>query len=185
MPDETNKIYLTFDDGPMPGPTDYVLQQLEVFNAKATFFCIGDNVNKHPDLFDQLRAHSHAVGNHTHNHLKGWNVNNEAYLENIVKCQQLIGDTKLFRPPYGRAKRSQLRQLRNYKVVMWDVLSHDYSKSLQPEKCLKGVIKAIRPGSIVVFHDSLKAERNMQYVLPRLLDHFANRNFEFVSLPEF
>lgn len=185
IPTDEKKIYLTFDDGPVSGPTDYAFEQLSAFRAKATFFCIGENVDKHTVLFHQIRNHGHAIGNHTYNHLKGWGMADQTYKENVRMCQNVIGETSLFRPPYGRIKRSQIKALKDYKIIMWDVLSYDYLQTLNEEKCLKGVIGAIRPGSIVVFHDSYKAEKNMQYVLPRVLDHFANRNFVFDSLPEF
>jgi len=179
------KIFLTFDDGPVPGPTEFVLKELERHNAKATFFCIGNNIEKYPAVYQMIIKQGHAVGNHTFNHAKGWSVSDDDYLTDVERCQKLIGTTKLFRPPYGRAKRSQLKKLADYRIVMWDVLSYDYSNSVKKETCLKGVIKATRPGSIVVFHDSYKAEKNMIYALPRVLDHFKQSGFEFESLSDF
>lgn len=184
VPTIENKIYLTFDDGPVPGPTNFVLDQLKAFEAKATFFCIGNNVSSNINIFNRIKSEGHAIGNHTYQHTKGWSVPDDKYILDVEKCQEVIGKTNLFRPPYGRVRSSQLRKLNHFKIVMWDVLSYDYAKSINEERCLKGVIKAVRPGSIIVFHDSYKAERNMQYALPRVLDHFANRNFVFESLSE-
>ncbi len=182
IPTEEKKIFLTFDDGPVPGPTEFVLNQLKSFNAKATFFCIGNNVTKHPQIFNRLIEDGHAIGNHTYNHVKGWGTSTKQYVSEVNDCNEVIGYTGLFRPPYGRITPAQIRELKNHAIVMWDVLSHDYSSSMNPERCLKGVINATRPGSIIVFHDSYKAERNMNYVLPRLLDHFSDKNFTFQSL---
>ncbi len=184
VPTTENKIYLTFDDGPVPGPTDFALEQLKQFNAKATFFCIGNNVEKNESLFKKIEEQGHAVGNHTQNHKKGWITPNEEYLNDISLCQEKMKDTVLFRPPFGRIKRSQIKQLDNYKIIMWDVLSYDYSSAMNRDRCLQGVIRASRPGSIVVFHDSYKAEENMTYALPRLLDHFSQKGYKFESLSE-
>jgi peptidoglycan/xylan/chitin deacetylase (PgdA/CDA1 family) len=181
-------LYLTFDDGPVPGPTEFVIEQLKKSNAKATFFCIGDNVRKHPAIFNKVLASGHAIGNHTFNHLKGWSTSNQRYLENIDLCNAQIRTHNLetptlFRPPYGRITNSQINALKSkYKIVMWDVLTHDYSKTISPEQCLKGSINSARTGSIIVFHDSLKAERNMTYVLPKFLDHFTAQGFKFKTL---
>ncbi|MDQ0969765.1 peptidoglycan/xylan/chitin deacetylase (PgdA/CDA1 family) [Flavobacterium sp. W4I14] len=153
-------IYLTFDDGPIPNVTDFVLKTLKVFNAKATFFCIGDNIVKHPEVFERVKNDGHAIGNHTFNHLKGWKTDNETYLQNTLKCQELT-QTNLFRPPYGRIKKSQISNLKSqisgFQIVMWDVLSGDFDTKLSPEKCYQNVIKHTENGSIIVFHDSLKA----------------------------
>jgi peptidoglycan/xylan/chitin deacetylase (PgdA/CDA1 family) len=195
VPVEEKILYLTFDDGPIPGPTEFVIEELKKRKARATFFCIGDNVRKHPAVFQKVLAEGHTIGNHTFNHLKGWSTSLEKYLDNIALCESQFtthtpGDlkaqhTRLFRPPYGRITNPQIRALRDrYQIVMWDVLTHDYSKSISPEKCLSGTMKAARSGSIVVFHDSLKAERNLTYVLPRFLDHYASRGFMFDSLSE-
>lgn len=183
IPTREKTIYLTFDDGPVPGPTEFVLETLKAKNAQATFFCIGDNVSKHPAIYNQLRAHSHALGNHTFNHVNGWNASSVQYKENVEQCQQIMGGTTLFRPPYGRIKRSQIKMLANYSIIMWDVLTYDYATSVSPEQCLKGSIAATRKGSIVVFHDSLKAENNMTFALPRYIDHFASLGFSFKILP--
>ena len=200
MPAHEKEIYLTFDDGPIPGPTEFVLDQLDKASAKATFFCIGDNVSKHPAIFQNIVRRGHAIGNHTFNHLKGWNCNVSDYLANIRRCQDEFlkhpphplplfpergvgGEGLLFRPPYGRIKNSQITALKRYTIVMWDVLTHDYSRTLLPDQCLRGSIHATRPGSIVVFHDSLKAEKNMRHILPRFLEHFSGLGYVFKALP--
>lgn len=188
IPTQEKKLYLTFDDGPVPTVTEFVLTELEKAKAKATFFCIGDNVRKHPEVFRKIIKDGHAIGNHTFNHLKGWNTPLKTYVDNVKLCDsQLKADNsqlsiQLFRPPYGRIKRSQIKALKEYKIIMWDVLAHDYSKNISPDRCLKGSIAATRPGSIIVFHDSLKAEKNMSYALPRFLDHFSNKGFTFEGI---
>lgn len=189
IPTATNELFLTFDDGPVPGPTEFVLETLHSFNANATFFCIGDNVRKHPEVFQKIIRAGHTVGNHTFNHVKGWRTSVEDYLSNIKECETVLENAhqsghaaKLFRPPYGRITRAQIKALPNYRIIMWDVLSMDYNRSLSPEQCLKKSISATRPGSIIVFHDSVKAEKNMTYVLPRYIEHFLAKGFSFKSL---
>ncbi|MBD3748255.1 MAG: polysaccharide deacetylase family protein [Sphingobacteriales bacterium] len=200
-------IYLTFDDGPIPIVTPWVLKTLKNFNAKATFFCIGDNIQKHPNVFAQLKADGHQVGNHTFNHLKGWKTDNQVYLKNFIQCQQLT-QTNLFRPPYGKIKRSQIKLMENQelrfgtkqsineegdsdkskivnlklKIIMWDVLSGDFDENLTPEKCLNNVLKHTENGSIVVFHDSLKAQKRLEYVLPKALEVWAKQGYQFKTL---
>jgi len=179
-------IYLTFDDGPTPEITQWTLDTLKHYNAKATFFCIGDNVKKHPSIFDNLIKEKHTIGNHTFNHLKGWNTNTEDYINNTEKAQEAINPKHkhLFRPPFGKIKRRQANLLINkgYKIVMWSVLSYDWEVSVSQEKCLKNVLKNTSSGSIVVFHDSVKASKNMQYALPKMLDHFSKKGYQFKSL---
>lgn len=184
--DQEPTIYLTFDDGPIPDVTEFVLEQLDKFAAQATFFCIGDNVWKHRDVFHQVVEAGHLIGNHTFNHLNGWKTDDERYLENIQQCQQQLGiETALFRPPYGRIKKSQaLDVLDAYSVIMWDVLSGDFDQSLAAGVCLRKTIHYTEPGSIVVFHDSLKAWPTMRYVLPRALAHFAERGYQFRAVPQ-
>ncbi|SDR93133.1 Peptidoglycan/xylan/chitin deacetylase, PgdA/CDA1 family [Mucilaginibacter mallensis] len=178
-------IYLTFDDGPIPIVTPFVLNILKQYNAKATFFCIGDNVRKHPDIFEQIKADGHAIGNHTYNHLKGWKTDSQDYLKNTLKADELL-HTKLFRPPYGRIKREQIKLLKNaipgIKMVMWDVLSGDFDINLQPEKCLQRVLKHTQSGSIVVFHDSLKAFNRLEYVLPKAMEVWSEAGYSFGAL---
>jgi peptidoglycan-N-acetylglucosamine deacetylase len=180
-------IYLTFDDGPIPGVTDWVLETLNQYQAKATFFCVGDNVRKHPQVFEKLIIHGHSVGNHTFNHLNGWNTDTHLYLRNIDLCRESLkqaGSEKLFfRPPYGRMTRTQSRLVRqHYQVVMWDVLTGDFDAGISPENCLRKSIQSSQNGSIVIFHDSLKAEKNLRYVLPRYLSHFAGKDYQFKAL---
>jgi peptidoglycan/xylan/chitin deacetylase (PgdA/CDA1 family) len=196
MPGHHKEIYLTFDDGPVPGPTEFALHTLSRYEALATFFCIGDNIRKHPQVFQKVVDDGHAIGNHTFNHLNGWRTDTPKYLENIKLCDEAIASRyashanssstsqglTLFRPPYGRITRKQIRLLSNYKIIMWDVLSIDYNKRLSPETCLRNTINACRAGSIVVFHDSYKAEKNMSYVLPRLLEHFSERGYSFKAI---
>lgn len=186
IPTTEKQLYLTFDDGPIPGPTDFVLETLKKHAIKATFFCIGDNVRKHPDVFRKVMDQGHAIGNHTFNHLKGWKTSLEEYLDNTAQCDAVFKSLnvesespKLFRPPYGRITRAQINALNDYKIIMWDVLTHDYDRAKSPEASLGNSIRATRPGSIVVFHDSLKAERNMTYALPRYIDHFLNKGYTF------
>ena len=212
IPSQEKTLYLTFDDGPVPGPTEFALHSLGIFDAKATFFCIGDNVRKHPRVFEKIVEDGHAIGNHTFNHLNGWKTSVEKYIDNVRQCEETIkaesGKLKfadgvprdaesladslqvnapmpntLFRPPYGRITRKQIKLLSKYSIVMWDVLSMDYNKFLSPETCLRNTISACRSGSIVVFHDSYKAERNMTYVLPRLMEHFVETGYTFKSMP--
>lgn len=186
---EDKKIFLTFDDGPIPVVTAFVLEQLQHYKAKATFFCVGDNIEKYPHVFNKIVSQGHRVGNHTFNHLNGWKEKDDVYCNNIAYCQSTIDslytakDRLLLRPPYGKIKRSQAKRLRDkYDVIMWDVLSGDYDDALNEERCLKKTIRATRNGSIVVFHDSIKAEKNLRYCLPRFLSHFAEKGYSFESL---
>lgn len=193
IPNNDNSVYLTFDDGPIPEVTPWVLSELEKHNAKATFFCIGENIHKHPAIFQQVLQSGHTIGNHTFNHLNGWNTPVLTYLQNIQKCQQTIeehslinkNDILLFRPPYGKIRPKQSRFLRKkgYKIIMWDVLSADYDINLTKEKCLENVIKNVQSGSIIVFHDSIKAFPRLEYVLPRVLKHLKENGFNFKTLP--
>ena len=192
-------IFLSFDDGPIPEVTPWVLSQLKKHNALATFFCIGANIEKHPDIFRQIISEGHAVGNHTYDHVNGWKTKTERYLENVEKSAALMANEKwlmanvhqpstinhqpLFRPPYGRMKRSQYSLLKSqYSVVMWDVLSGDFDQSISEEKCLKNVLTKTREGSIVVFHDSIKAKKNLYHALPKFLEYFSEKGFVFEGL---
>jgi peptidoglycan/xylan/chitin deacetylase (PgdA/CDA1 family) len=184
MPSTEKKLYLTFDDGPIPGPTEFVLDLLNRTGTKATFFCIGDNVKKNPGIFRRIMAEGHAVGNHTFHHLSGWKTGVADYVANVSMCDDVIRDSgysqpTMFRPPYGRITRRQIASLASRRIVMWDVLSNDYASSLAPEDCLRGSKAATRPGSIVVFHDSLKAEKNLTHVLPKYIDHFLKQGYTF------
>jgi peptidoglycan/xylan/chitin deacetylase (PgdA/CDA1 family) len=178
-------VYLTFDDGPIPVVTSFVLNTLNKFNAKATFFCIGDNVSKFPKIYADVLANGHTVGNHTHDHLRGWVCTTEEYLSNIKKCAELV-NSNLFRPPYGRIKRSQISVIRSHlpdiNIVMWDVLSCDFDLKISAEKCLQNVLKHTRNGSIIVFHDSHKAFPHLQKILPSVLEQLELKGFSFKAL---
>jgi len=189
IPNIENKIYLTFDDGPTPEITEWVLQELEKHNAKATFFCIGNNIEKHPDIFKKVITKGHAIGNHTFNHLNGWKTSTEDYVENSRLCESEICNLKsatcnLFRPPYGKIKSAQAKKLREqgYKIIMWDVLSADFDTSISAEKCIENVLKNTKSGSIIVFHDSIKAFPRLENTLPKVLGILAEKGFVFEKL---
>jgi peptidoglycan/xylan/chitin deacetylase (PgdA/CDA1 family) len=191
IPNTEKKIYLTFDDGPTPEITEWTMQELEKYNAKATFFCIGNNIEKHPEIFEKVIANGHSIGNHTFNHLNGWKTSTEEYLENSFLCEEQILKSeiynlksKLFRPPYGKIKASQAKKLRQsgYKIIMWDVLSADYDRSISKEKCLENVLQNVKSGSIIVFHDSVKAFPNLEYTLPKALKYWKEKGFVFEKL---
>jgi peptidoglycan/xylan/chitin deacetylase (PgdA/CDA1 family) len=179
IPVQEKKIFLTFDDGPVPEMTPQVLQILSEYGAKATFFMVGDNVKKHPEVCEQVVAGGHVAGNHTFHHLNGWKTAPAAYAEDVRRCDPLI-HTRLFRPPYGRFTPSQYMILRkDYLFVMWSVLTWDFLHRVAPEECLENAIRNTKPGDIVVFHDSLKAASNMLFTLPRYLDHFRKKGYTF------
>jgi peptidoglycan-N-acetylglucosamine deacetylase len=169
---------------PIPEVTPWVLETLKKFNAKATFFCVGDNVNKNPTIFQQVLSEGHAIGNHTFSHINGWNSDNIPYFHDVRHCAKLVKST-LFRPPYGRLTPKQTQFLtRHYDIVMWDVLSGDFDQDISKEDCLKNVVSAAKRGSIIVFHDSLKAAERMMYALPRVLEYFAAKGYRFENLKE-
>lgn len=173
------RIFLTFDDGPIPDVTPAILDILKNYHVKATFFCVGHNVQKYPEIYARLINEGHTVGNHTFNHLNGWKTPDPAYFDNVNQCQQLI-HSKLLRPPYGRIKKSQCRQLeKTYQIIMWDVLSGDFDISLSPEKCLLNVIKHTGNGSIIVFHDNIKAIPRVLYALPRAIEQWLQEGYTF------
>lgn len=175
-------LYLTFDDGPTPEITERVLDTLDMYQAKATFFCLGRNVERHPGVYDEILKRQHAVGNHTYSHLKGWKTKNQEYYRDIELAGQII-DSKLFRPPYGQIKRSQIRHLKNkYEITMWDVMSHDYEQRVSKERSLNAVLKYAKSGSIIVFHDSVKAYEKLSFILPELLEEFSSNGFTFKEL---
>lgn len=183
IPNEENKIYLTFDDGPIPEITEWVLDILKQYNIKATFFCLGCNAAKNAKILEQIRERGHVVGNHSCHHLSGWDSSDEAYLNNIKKANKLL-NTKLFRPPYGRIKKSQITNLiEDYKVIMWDVLSGDFDPKTTPEKCYNNVIKNTKTGSVIVFHDSVKASENLKYALPKTIEYLLEQGFIFDVIP--
>jgi peptidoglycan/xylan/chitin deacetylase (PgdA/CDA1 family) len=188
---DRKEIFLTFDDGPTPEITPFVLKQLKQYNAKATFFCIGKNIENHPEIFHQILSEKHSVGNHTQNHLNGWKTKNINYLESVLKCEDVISnladktkESKLFRPPYGRIKKSQAKEIlkRGYRIIMWNVLSADFDRSISKEKCLENVLKNTKKGGIIVFHDSLKASEKLQFVLPKVLEEFSKKGFSFKGI---
>ena len=177
------EVYLTFDDGPTPVVTPWVLNQLERANAKATFFCLGRNVDKYPELYRQILASGHSVGNHSYSHLKGFRSGVKRYMDDIHLASGLI-DSKLFRPPYGRILPGQVNAvLQEYDIIMWDVLSIDYNSGLGGERVYRNVIKNVKEGSIIVFHDSDKAADNLHYALPRTLNFLQNEGYEIRSMP--
>lgn len=175
-------LYLTFDDGPIPGLTEWVLDELKKFNAQATFFCVGENILKHPHIFERIKSEKHKVANHTMKHVKGFHTKVSDYITEVEQCEKIV-QGGMFRPPYGQLKRSQYRALREkgYKIVLWDVISYDYEK-IKPETCLKNAVKNTGTGSIILFHDNVKAEKNLRYTLPLFLKHFANLHFQFKAL---
>jgi len=184
QPPGNDTIYLTFDDGPHPEITPQVLTILEKYKASGTFFCVGENIEKFPDTFQQLKDSQHGIGSHTYHHLNGWATDNITYFKNIKRAATLTGST-LFRPPYGRIKPSQVPFVqRHYQVIMWSVLSGDFDKTISGKKCFDNVRKSARDGSIVVFHDSTKAADRLLYALPRTLDHFSNLGYRFEALPQ-
>ncbi|MFT5970499.1 MAG: peptidoglycan/xylan/chitin deacetylase (PgdA/CDA1 family) [Flavobacteriales bacterium] len=180
--DKRNVLYLTFDDGPTPEITLWVLAELKKYNAKATFFCIGNNIDLHPEIFDAILEGGHQVGNHTQQHEKGWQTENQKYFNSVAECQEKTKNN-LFRPPYGRIKKSQIKYLKKqFKIVMWTVLSGDYMKKRTGEACAKAVINSSKSGDIIVFHDSVKADKNLKIALPLVLEHFAKQFFTFESI---
>lgn len=184
VPTSEKTIYLTFDDGPIPEVTPWVLDQLEAYDAKGTFFCVGDNVRKHPEVFDKVLKQGHTVGNHTFNHTNGWGTDNIKYFHNVRNCARMV-KSDLFRPPYGRLSPKQAQFLqRHYKIIMWDVLSGDFDQNISKEQCLDNVLSKTKEGSIIVFHDSIKAFSNLEYVLPKVLEHFHDRGFDFKAIDE-
>ena len=191
IPNTENKIYLTFDDGPTPEITEWVLQELEKYNAKATFFCIGNNIEKYPEIFKKVINQGHSIGNHTFDHLNGWKTSTVEYLKNTFICEEQILESKIynlqskiFRPPYGKIKSSQANKLRQlgYKIIMWDVLSADFDASISKEKCLENATKSVTSGSIIVFHDSVKAFSHLEFTLPKALKYFKEKGFIFEKL---
>ena len=184
IPNAEKSIYLTFDDGPTPEITAWVLQLLKKHKATATFFCIGKNIEENVAIFQTIVTEGHSIGNHTYNHVNGWKTATASYIENFDWCDRMISNfsphpnyVKLFRPPYGKIKRGQAKYIKaeGHKIIMWDVLSAGFDQAITKEECLKNVISNVRPGSIIVFHDSVKAFANLEYVLPKTLE-FLDRN---------
>ena len=185
------KIYLTFDDGPVPEVSDYILDVLSDQDVKATFFCVGDNIKKYPEVFKRIIDEEHGIGNHTFNHLNGWKVSEDDYLKNIQLCDEVInnnsltGPIKLFRPPYGKIRKKILKRIRNeYKIIMWDVLSYDFSAKVTAEKCLEKSLKYTRNGSIIIFHDSKKSFEKNKLIISQYIQHFKNKNYDFCKIED-
>ena len=209
---QSKEIYLTFDDGPIPEITDWVLKTLDDFDVKATFFCVGDNIKKYPEVFQNILNKNHSVGNHTFNHLNGWKINTSRYIENVIQSEEIFRSTveninteerrkkkeergyrsakgqqqttKFFRPPYGKIRSSQRKALqkKGYQIIMWDVLSGDFDPGLSKEKCLQNVVESVENGSIIVFHDSIKAFEKLQYALPKTLNFLIENEYTFKKL---
>ena len=189
MTPSENAIYLTFDDGPNDIVTPQVLEILSNQNVPATFFCVGENIQKYPTIVERIVSEGHSFGNHTHNHIKGWNYPSKEYLLNVKKAQfaiQPFANTTLFRPPYGRISKKQGTELiqLGFKIVMWDILSYDYNKHIHIENCIKNISKKTRNGSIIVFHDSLKAQAQLLQILPIYIENMIQKGFIFKALPQ-
>ena len=187
FPRTDHAVYLTFDDGPHPVITPWVLDQLKTYNAQATFFCVGENVAKYPDVYQRIQTEGHAIGNHSQHHPNGWESPTEAYLADVHEAATHI-TSHLFRPPYGRIKKEQAKGVKALlgsatKIIMWDVLSCDFDPSFSKVQCLKNVLNHARAGSIIVFHDSEKAAPNMQYILPVVLEQLAKKGYAFKRIP--
>ena len=182
IPTEEKEVYLTFDDGPHQTITPFVLDTLKLYDAKATFFCIGRNVRAHPEIYQRTINEGHKIGNHTYTHFNGWKTADKDYINDVVEAKQYI-DSNLFRPPYGRISRFQVQQLKPlFKIIMWDVLSGDFDINLTPQKSLELVVSNVRPGSIVVFHDSEKAKPRLEFALPKALEFLTDKGYKFKSL---
>lgn len=179
---EEQRVYITFDDGPHPSITPWVLDLLREKNARATFFVVGSNAQEYPDVIQRIVDEGHSLGNHTQSHLKGWSVSTEDYLEDIRACEASIPKTNLFRPPYGRINKGSIPSLRDYRIIMWDNLSRDYVQGLNKSFSLKSLKTNTKSGSIAVFHDSEKAEENMKFLLPRYIDYLIEQGYQLMAL---
>lgn len=179
---EDKSLYLTFDDGPIPIITQWVLDILDEYHIKATFFCVGENVGRYPEVYSEVIERGHVTGNHTFNHLQAWKNSSSRYLENVEKCRKLV-DSKLFRPPHGQITPSLARTLgENYRLIMWSVLSRDFDQSLSGYKCLRNTINQTSAGNIIVFHDSIKAWKRLEYALPRYIEDCLKQGYNFKTL---
>lgn len=182
IPEREKTVYLTFDDGPIPEVTPWVLEILDRYKIKATFFCVGENVARYPELYEELRRRGHQTGNHTMNHVQGITYTVKRYIENVDRADRLI-DSVLFRPPHGHMRLRQVKALRHrYQIIMWDVVTRDYSRKRSPEQVLEAVKRYTRNGSVVVFHDSLKAEKNLRWALPRSIEWLFENGYRFKTL---
>ena len=179
---QEKKVYLTFDDGPTPDVTPWVLEKLKKYNAKGTFFALGRNVDHNPEIYRQICDEGHSVGNHTYSHLKGWGCTNQTYFEDIELARSLI-KSNLFRPPYGRIKPSQVKELqKTFRIIMWSVLSVDYNRRISGDRCVRNVMENVRSGSIIVFHDSAKSRKNLYHALPVVLDRLAEQGYRMEGI---
>jgi peptidoglycan/xylan/chitin deacetylase (PgdA/CDA1 family) len=184
IPVTDRTVFLTFDDGPLPEVTPQILDILAGYKAKATFFCLGKNVEKNPEIFESIKNAGHSVGNHSFDHKNGWKTQNKTYFDNIEKAGVLI-KTNLFRPPYGKILPSQIKFIKSrYRIVMWDVLSGDFDPGIAKEKCVENVVKNVKPGSIIVFHDSIKAMEKVLYTLPVILKELSAMGYQFGRISE-
>ncbi|CAG5086883.1 polysaccharide deacetylase family protein [Parvicella tangerina] len=183
IPNAENKIFLTFDDGPVEGITSSCLDILATHDVKATFFCVGENIINNKSIFERIKKEGHTVGHHSYNHLKGWKTQNEVYFENVKQGANLV-NTPLFRPPYGKIKRSQINHLKSaYKIIMWDVLSGDFDPKVSTDQCVKNVLKHTESGSIIVMHDNEKCGKKMLLALPEIITNLKSSGFQFSTLP--
>lgn len=185
--EEGRKLYLTFDDGPIPEVTPWILQQLEKADVKATFFVVGENVKKYPDIFSEVLQMGHSIGNHTFNHLNGWKTRDQSYIENVYECSDILKqngvETNLFRPPYGKIRRDQIAVLKSsHQIIMWDYLTGDFDKTISVEKVIKNFKKKVMDGSIIVFHDNVKSFEVLKNSLPEFLQFFKEQDYNFVTL---
>jgi peptidoglycan-N-acetylglucosamine deacetylase len=182
IPEKERILYLTFDDGPVTGITDETLAELDRFNAKATFFCVGDNVKRYPDTYRKIIDAGHSTGNHTFYHLNGWKTPTKEYIRDVHQCAGLV-DSTLFRPPYGRITRKQTKILSNdYKIIMWSVLSGDFDPSVSADQCFRNIVKSARPGSVILMHDNQRASKAMLQTLPHVLEYYLERGYKFKTI---
>lgn len=174
------KVWLTFDDGPHPKTSPFILDILKEYNIKATFFCVGKNIEKNPEIFERIKTDGHSIGNHSYSHLNGFTTSRNRYLQDVEKCQKLMPNTKLFRPPFGKIYSWQMTKLKcKYKIIMWDVMAWDFDNNISPERCLKNVTDNVKEGSVIVFHDNEKSFKNLQYALVKTINHLKEKGFIF------
>lgn len=177
------KVWLTFDDGPNPKVTDYILKVLKKYNIKATFFCVGNKIEKYPDIINKIKQEGHIIGNHSYSHINGFKTSTKKYIKDISKCQELIPNTKIFRPPFGKITPIQISKLKqDFKIIMWDVMAYDFRDSLTKEECLLNVTDNVESGSIIVLHDNLKSFEKIKYILPKIIDKLKDRKFNFSEI---
>ena len=174
------KVWLTFDDGPTPEITPFILDTLQKNTVKATFFCLGEQIEKHPEILKRITAEGHSIGNHSYSHPNGFTTCTKKYLEDVKKCQQIIPETKLFRPPFGNIYPWQIGKLKKkYKIIMWNVMGWGFDKNTSKEKCFLNVVNNVGSGSIILLHDNEKAQENLQYALPKIIEALKERRFAF------